>query len=283
MEIAADDTNSIGASNTETTDVVSTEENPGLVDTSPTTVVAEPVTEQPVLSFVEQIHRNIESIQEQLAQRSGAVTWSKAVSFLAAEAVLTRAQLDIEPTNELSKARYQTAMQILQVVVTRMRLSWRLIDQEGADRIERWMVEQVKAKEAREMLGESNWVAITRTLADKEGRMTARRRSIVQSWNNSLVRSAQKQLELGDMPMAFTTGLAGWRGTIAGQHRVSRVSGLLLKYLESKDQSEADNRFAEVASVWGLPSNRNRQGGLSLETGFQIPGQNWFGDWEDFR
>ena len=61
------------------------------------------------------------------------------------------------------------------------------------------------------------------------------------------------------------------------------VALLLLRYLESKDQSEADRRFAEVASAWGLPANRNRQGGLSLETGFQIPGQNWFGDWEDNR
>lgn len=234
----------------------------------------EVVNEQPVLGFVEQVKRNIESIDAQLSRRSGAVRWTQAVSFLAAEAMLTRAQLDVDSTNEGSKERYRTAMRILHTVVTRMRLSGRLSDQEGADRIERWMIEHVQKKDAREILGESSWAAIAKTLADQTGRKEARLRALVQSWS---------QLDVSGLANVSPSGLAGWRGTIADNRRISRAFWLLLQYLESTDQNEADKRFAEVASAWGLPMKRNRQGGLSLESGYQLPGQNWMGEWENFK
>lgn len=236
----------------------------------------------PVLGFAEQIAQNVAAIEAQLASRPGAFRWSRAISFLIAEAMLTRAQLDIEPTNEASRERYRKAMKMLNEAVARLRLSWRLIDQDFADRLERWMVEQAQLKDARETFGESNWTTITRTLADNSARMEARRRAIVMSWA-SAERSTNGQLELGGIPIDSVSGLPGWRGQIADRRRVLRLSWLLLQYLESKDQSEADARFAAVASAWGLIANRHRYQGLSLEAGWHIPGQSWLGDWENYR
>jgi ABC-2 family transporter protein len=249
--------------------------------------LATAATEQRPLGFVEHIKQNVASIEAQLASRTGAISWSQAVGFLSAEAVLTRAQLDLDPTNEASKERFQTAARMLVDIVKRLRMSYRLIDQEFADRLEKWMYQQVTAKDGRALLGEANWSAATTLLSDKAGRMAARRHAIVQSYfaSGSYFSFERSRSDLGGMMMAVpSAGLAGWRGNVANKRRLGRAAGLLFEFLESKDQNDADKRFAEFAAYWGYPAaTRNLQVGISHEAGLQIPGQNWFGEWENYR
>ncbi|MDX1925103.1 MAG: hypothetical protein SFV81_01215 [Pirellulaceae bacterium] len=233
--------------------------------------------QQPALGFVEQIQQNVANIDAQLASLPGSIRWSPAIGFLSAEAFLTRAQLDLAPANELSKERFQAAVRALTRAVKRLRMSWRLVDQAFADRLEVWMYQQVKSKDGRALLGEANWSEVTAILADKAGRMAARKTAIVQSYFSSY------NQELGGMTMRLSSGLPGWRGLIANNRRLARVSWLLLEYLESKDESEANQRFAEVASLWGYPTNRLSQVGLGIEQWPQVPGRAWFGEWENYR
>jgi len=231
------------------------------------------------LGFVDQVKARIETIEIQLSKTSGPLKFSRATHLVAAEAMLTRLNLDETPNDPTFLDRYRKSMQLLDQIVKRMRLSWRLVDQDAADRMECFLLDQVQSKGSRELLGNELYSSIVRSLADRDGRMQSRKRAIVLSWSDAM--TSNQPNTLGGFAFPKTTKLSGsLRATLAENRRVSQLAWLLMQYLESKDSSEADRRYAALCVAWGQNASRRRtQACLSLNQLWRV-GETWLGDWE---
>ena len=231
------------------------------------------------LGFVDQMKARIETIEIQLSKHAGPLKFSRAMHLVAAEAMLTRLNLDETPNDPTFLDRYRKSMQLLDQIVKRMRLSWRLVDQDAADRMECWLLDQVQSKGSRELLGNALYSSIVRSLADRDGRMQSRKRAIVLSWSDAM--TSNQPNTLGGFAFPKTTKLSGsLRATLVENRRVSELAWLLMQYLESKESSEADRRYTALCVAWGQNASRRRtQVSLSLNQLWRV-GETWLGDWE---
>jgi ABC-type transport system involved in multi-copper enzyme maturation permease subunit len=239
------------------------------------------------LSFAERIVANVKDLETQLAENPGPIRYSPACQFLLSEATLMRLNLNQSPTDEANLDRYRRVMRLLNDVVGRLRSSWRLIDQSAADQLERAMLADMKRQDAREVLGATVYNSIAKTLANKQYRKQARRRAIVLSWAAS--DPWRYDTPYAGRSVSFDFGGYGpltqitndLNSHIIARRRLSRVAWLLSQYLESKDQAEADQRFAEVAKEWGIAINRSRNSNFTMFRYGGIAGADWLGEWEN--
>ncbi|MEQ1825277.1 MAG: hypothetical protein ABL921_05000 [Pirellula sp.] len=231
------------------------------------------------LGFIEQIQSRLDAYESQLASTSDPIQFDQSVTFVAAEATLSGINLKESAGDPLVQERYRRAMSLLNQIDTRVRKSWRLVDQEGADRLECWMLEQVRDPNARDRLGPTLFASIVRSLGDREGRMQARRRAIVLSWYDGI--RPTKQLTLGGLNIPNSTKLHGtMRAQLADSRQVSLISWLLMQYLNSQDQTQANQHFARMSEAWMHRTlKRTPYPGLN-RYGAMVAGQGWLGEWE---
>jgi hypothetical protein len=176
--------------------------------------------------------------------------------FLFGEATLARQALERDADSELQLQRYRETMDLIDTLIDRLRRSWRLFEQDGADLIEIWLVRELMRPDTRQHLGDELYGRLVRSLGDDTGRNAARRRAMVLSWaryRNSLrTRSPANQL-----------GGYGWIGEGgSGLYAVSPYSRrraadylawLMLQRLERHEGWDRDTQIQELAKYWDVP------------------------------
>ncbi len=229
-----------------------------------------------------------ESIRRSLAFDSAAVSshdahvacMVSALKLRLSEAAITEPVKKSAVTNE-----YRQWLELLVAVHDRLRLSWRLIEQDQADVIEIWLVEELKAPEARQRLGDDLLTRLKLVFQNGDERQLARRRAIALSWQN-----ASEQLLGGyhlndaDGP-GYVTTIAVWEA----RRRADETCELLLKSLDANG-NELEQLRRRISQLLGYGANvhpfyvanaRGERQLLYYETGWNAwPGTFWNSDWE---
>ncbi len=250
-------------------------------------------------------HRTeLEAILEQFEQ--GLSGDSRPVRFeyakmriLLGEVRLARMGLEQEPESESQRRRYRRVMDLLGTLVERLRLSGRLIDQDGADLSEICLVNELLCGEAESWLGGERYVRLVQVVGDESGRNAARRRALLISWaayRDGFRRATSQTLQLGGY---------SWRGQspsmlYAANPYIRRraadyLTWRMLERLEHPDYSLDPARIRELADYWqvhplcyglGLGGRFLRANDpriLALPAGKPLPrapGGQWHAGWE---
>ncbi len=196
-----------------------------------------------------------EQLAHDLAIAPGPIRFvPRVMVYLLGEARLARMALEQDGDAEADRQRYRRVVSLIETVVERFRLSWRLLDQDGADLIEIWLVRELAGSEVASWLGREVYERSVRALGDDTARNAARRRALVMSW--AAYRSH---------PDALNGPLGGyaWRGE--GTSILCRVSTFLrrrdadylawrmLQRLEGSEPATDVERTRELARYWGVP------------------------------
>jgi len=196
-----------------------------------------------------------EQLAHDLAIAPGPIRFvSRDMVYLLGEARLARMALEQDGDAQANQERYRRILSLIGTMVERLRLSWRLFDQDGADLIEIWMVRELAGSEAASWLGPEVYGRLVRAVSDDTARNAARRRALVISW--AAYRADRDALN----------GLIGgyaWRGDEASV--LCQVSVLLrrqdadylvwrmLQRLEGSEPATGDEQTRELARYWGVP------------------------------
>jgi hypothetical protein len=185
---------------------------------------------------------------------------------------------------------------LIETMVRRMRLSWRMIEQDGADLIEIWLVNELARPKARTWLDSEVYARLVRALSDEAGRHAARRRAVVMSWAayRAQFRSDAPETMLGGYPRqrsAFLYLINPYTRRRAADY----LTWQMLQWLEESEQSESVERRRELAKYWGLPELYYGLGpsgeflraddpakfAMPVENCFRrAPGSQWHAGWE---
>ncbi|MCL4207341.1 MAG: hypothetical protein KJ000_33075 [Pirellulaceae bacterium] len=242
-------------------------------------------------------------IQEQLENEfsfdPGSIRFvPRVATYLMGEARLARMALEQDAESESQRNRYRDTMSLIGTFVQRLRLSWRLIDQDGADLMEIWLVNELSRPNAQSLLDADTYTGLIRTLADDAGRQAARRRALVMSW------AAYRAQFRSDAPETPLGGYA-WRGQAAltmylanpfsRQRAADYLTWQMLQRLEECESSQDAERIRELARYWGVPTMFYGVGmggeflraddpshfAMPVEGMFrQAPGSQWHAGWE---
>jgi hypothetical protein len=175
--------------------------------------------------------------------------------YLLGEARLARMALEQNGDAEANRERYRRTLTLIGTMVERLRLSWRLFDQDGADLTEIWLVNELGRSQARAWLGLDSYGRLVRAVADEQGRNAARRRAVVMSWAAHGTRSDTQWSSLGGY---------GWRGDaipvlckvnrFVRQRDADYLTWRMLQRLERSDSAGSAERTKELARYWGVPA-----------------------------
>lgn len=176
----------------------------------------------------------------------------RVTSYLLGEASLARMALQQHGDSPSRRERYCRAVSLLETFVQRLRLSWRLLEQDGADLIEIWLVAELGRPEARTWLTPELYPRVVRTLSDGAARQAARRRAVVLSW------AACREQFRRDTPDDRLGGYS-WQGRSALYlvNRFTRRRALdyltwqMLQWLEDGEHQDSVARRQELAKYWG--------------------------------
>jgi len=174
--------------------------------------------------------------------------------YLLGEARLARMSLEQDLAAEANRQRYRRTLTLIGRLVERFRLSWRLQDQDGADLIEIWLVNELGRTQAESWLGAEAYAGLARSLGNDVARNAARRRALVMSWADYRRQSLGAEGRIGGYD---------WRGAEAPLlFRVSpflrrrTADYLIWRMLERLDRSQpADDvsQTRQLADYWGVP------------------------------
>ncbi len=176
--------------------------------------------------------------------------------FLFGEALLARQALARDADDELKLQRYRETMALIDTMIDRLRRSWRLVEQDGADLFEIWLTRELMRPETRQYLGDELYEQLVRSLADEARRYAARRRALVMSWARyrNRLRSSSPANELGGY---------WWIGESAsGPYAVSPyfrgraadyLTWLMLQRLERHEGWDREAQIRELAKYWSVP------------------------------
>ncbi len=224
-----------------------------------------------------------------LSQDAGAVMPSNA--HITCIAAILRLRLsdqsrEEKQTPDMDVGNYRQWLTLLLELHDRLRLSWRLMEQDQADDIEMWIVEELKATGARERLGNELLERIRIVLSNVSQRDAARRQAIALSWQHARYQQLGGY-QLNNDSGGYVTTKDVWEAS----RRAGVVSELLLKSLDAK-ASELTQLRTKIGEMLGYDvaanselSIENAQGERELlyfETQYNfIPGASWKGEWED--
>jgi hypothetical protein len=222
----------------------------------------------------------------------------RVATYLMGEARLARMALEQDAESESQRDRYRGTMSLIGTFVQRLRLSWRLLDQDGADLVEIWLVNELSRPNAKSLLDADTYTRLVRTLADDAGRQAARRRALVMSW------AAYRAQFRSDAPETPLGGYA-WRGQAAltmylanpfsRRRAADYLTWQMLQRLEESDHSQDAGRIKELARYWGvsemfygvglggefLRADDPAKFAIPVEGMFrQAPGSQWHAGWE---
>ena len=203
---------------------------------------------------------------------------------------------DTQPANSRDDAlaaitqRYRRSIGVLVEIARRMRLSPRLIEQDGADWIEIALLLELRRSDARERLGESSYRLAVRQIADRQGRSAARTRALVHSW-----RQFERESQHGTPSLIggyrlpdFDSKIVTLRSAWVIERRVGRAIADLWELVRGGEQAATPERLAAIADFWnhGAPMAQLRADDLErfTYTKLSYPGHGvawqWAADWE---
>ncbi len=174
--------------------------------------------------------------------------------YLLGEARLARMSLEQDVAAEANRERYRRTLTLIGRLVERFRLSWRLQDQDGADLVEIWLVNELGRTKADSWLGAEAYAGLVRSLGNDVARNAARRRALVMSW------AAYRRQSLG---AEGRIGGYDWRGAEAPllfrvspplrRRAADYLTWRMLERLEQSQSADRDSQTRELAGYWGVP------------------------------
>ncbi|MCY2973202.1 MAG: ABC-2 transporter permease [Planctomycetota bacterium] len=216
-------------------------------------------------------------LESQLAGHAGPIVGSTygGIAFAYREASLASIRLDLDSAEPSTIARYTRAVMLLNSISERLRLRGRLLEQEFADRLDCWLVLELKKPNRREALGSENYSKLARRLADQPARNLARRRAILMSWAQFL--QPNEGTNFGGMrtPAYSTPSMA--TASIVRDRYVGRAAHQLLEYLDQKESSQFDTIRAIWRPSMAFVSDDRQDASLSVPP---FPGALWHRAWE---
>jgi hypothetical protein len=238
-----------------------------------------------------------EQLEHDLSLAPGPIRFvPRVLVYLLGEARLARMALEQDADLESNRERYRRTLALIGTLVERMRLSWRLVDQDGADLVEIWLVNELGATQAESRLGPEVYGRLVRAVSDDTGRDAARRRAVVMSWA-----AHRKQ---SHAPEALIGGYA-WRGDETSilfrvnpflrRRAADYLTWRMLERLERSEPAKSVERTKELARYWGVPelhyglvpggeylrANKPADFALPVEGFFRsAPGSQWHAGWE---
>jgi hypothetical protein len=181
-------------------------------------------------------------------------TWPR---FLLGEARLARMALEQDADSEPQLVRYRETIDLIDTMVRRLRLSWRLLEQDGADLIEIWLVRELARPDARQLLDRDLYTRVVRSLGDDAGRNAARRRALVVSWNMYRVdslSSTRSASEIGGYHWLGESGSMLYSASPYSRRRAADyLTWLMLQRLEKQKNWDSEPQIRELAKYWGVP------------------------------
>jgi len=196
-----------------------------------------------------------EQLEHDLSLDPGAIRFvPRVMVYLLGEARLARMALEQDGDSESQRERYSRTLSLIETLVRRLRLSWRLVEQNGADLIEIWLVRELDRPQAKTWLDSEVYARLVRALSDDAARHAARRRAVVMSWAacHGQFRRDADQTQLG--------GYA-WQGhsvlylinPYTRRRAVDYLTWQMLQWLEDGGQREGVERRQQMARYWGVP------------------------------
>jgi hypothetical protein len=192
---------------------------------------------------------------------------------------------------------YPVAVRLLSQAARRLRMSHRLIEQDMADLIEIWLINELRRAGARERLGSEIDSNVRELLGDREGRQKARERAVAASWADYQMATKKDRWtnpdQIGGYQLFDIIEPGGaWGARSRGEFAV----GELWQWLRAGKQGTNPQRLERIARAWGLPPSTYGLGDTGpiwraddlnryVHPGFRSykprPGAQWFAAWED--
>jgi hypothetical protein len=220
----------------------------------------------------------------------------RVLAYLLGEARLARMALDQDGDAEADRERYRRTLAPIGTMVERLRLSWRMRDQDGADLTEIWLVNELSRSQAGAWLGPDLYGRLVRAVSDDTGRNTARRRAVVMSWAAYRARiDAPESLLGGYRWQGEATSILYQTSSFVRRRAVDYLIWMMLQRLERTDSAERVERTRELARCWGEPELHYGLGpggeflradkltdfAMPVEGFFRTaPGSQWHAGWE---
>jgi hypothetical protein len=128
--------------------------------------------------------RELDQLARQLEANTRPLTlqYQKATEFLTSFAELTRLGWKNQTPDPESLDLYRSSIRSLYLMVQGARRSNELIDQEKADRLEIFLLDELQLPNAEDLVGASLMQSIVETLGDREARKIARRHALANSY-----------------------------------------------------------------------------------------------------
>lgn len=240
-----------------------------------------------------------EQIRQALSTHYGAFSIrSDLIAYLQGEARLARMKIVQDDQPRVARDCYSESLDLLRVIASRLRMSWRLCEQDQADLLEIWLIKELMNPQVRVWLGDDEYARRTRDLADAARRYAARRRAVVLSWSayrNGFRRDDPNQT-LGGHYWFF--GVMWPRAPLSPFRRLRAADYLtwrMLQRLEDPAVANDPERIRELADYWlapplyyglGLGGEYYRADRVSdfMLPGSTLnpsaPGAQWHADWE---
>ncbi|MCY2983436.1 MAG: ABC-2 transporter permease [Planctomycetota bacterium] len=240
-----------------------------------------PAEKTATLPIQDSVNETLGFLESQLASYGGSIKASLyAVLFVQREAMLTSLRLNSgEATEPATSKRYQRAIGLMHSISERLRMEPRIVEQEYADRMEAWLVQELTKPKRKEALGAELYAKVVRSLANHELRDQARRRAIVVSWERFSQENATTDLGGIGVPNASVPSIAV--ASLVRQRHASILVQQLLQHLEVRDKSKQNESYDALARAW-RPSIA-KVASESLDTSFWatgVPGKLWHQNWE---
>ncbi len=216
--------------------------------------------------------------------------------YLLGEARLARMALEQDDDDASDRERYQRSLSLIGTMVDRLRLSWKMFDQDGADLTEIWLVNELARSGAESWLGPELYGRLVRTVSDTARRHAARRRAVVMSWAAYRTRFDAPESLLGGYPwLGEKTSILYRVNPFIRRRAADYLTWRMLQRLDGSEPAENVERTKELARYWGVPelyyglgpdgeylrADKPADFAMPVEGFFRsAPGSQWHAGWE---
>ena len=202
----------------------------------------------------------LRDVESQLRNRSGPISTAsrRVIEHLQVTASIARLSMpgDEQNSDEEIRERYRGAIRLLVEITDRMRTSPRIIEQDTADLIEIWLLEEVRAEGGAGRFGETLLRDTCRLLGDRTRRKQARTRAVALSWE-SFRSDLRRGIDPNDVGGYSLDHVRGDLGTLKGAWIAERKIGAALANLwelaRGGPSAATPERLRQIASDWGRP------------------------------
>ena len=241
-------------------------------------------TKDKFVGFGDSVSDWVIALERQLSSISGPIIYPRYARGVIKEAQLMSFRIDNSDPADLPqpyRSRYRRSMILLSKFSIAMRMSDRLIDQEGSDQIERWLVNELLQPGRKELFSDEEYSTMVAALADQTLRHQSRRRAVVIAWYGYLDRwVGQGQHDFGGLKLPAIPTASVATSWLVTDRNVGQATAALLEYLESKHLS-SDEFPADIQSFWpaGAAEIERQFKGVDVNS-IHTPGALWHQDWE---